>query len=83
MALGAIWSSAQSKRLETRDALIVRCYNASYEATTGEIRVFRKIRQSALTNLNEDIIERRTPNSDDTITFEVRAWEVKTLNLEM
>lgn len=70
------------KKAETRDALILRCYNASDEATTGEIRVFRKIRQAALTNLHEEIVEMLTPHSDYTIALQVRPWEVKTLNLE-
>ena len=70
------------KKAETRDALIIRCYNASDEATTGEIRVFPKIKQAALTNLNEEVLEAVTPNSEHSVTFQVRAWEVKTLNLE-
>jgi mannosylglycerate hydrolase len=69
------------KKAETEDALIVRVYNASDQETTGEIRVFQQIKRAALTNLNEELLETITPNSEYTVTIQARPWEVKTVQL--
>ena len=70
------------KKAEAADALIVRVYNASDAATTGEIRVFQPIKGAALTNLNEELLEAITPSSEYTVAIQARPWEIKTIRFD-